>query len=256
MTDIRMESKKELYRFIAWFNRFYGSQPTIIGGWAVYYYNSYFMSKDVDVVFHSKRAGYDGQLLEYFAHNGYKEMKKDHFGFETTFRKEVGGDYIDIDACNVNDANKFHSNQNLEIPYSLVGKNSVEVSEIRYGIKADYYVPSIELLLLYKIKAYRDRDFESTRTAIQNIRAHLVSKRDKDGSDILALLDSKNARKEADFEKMGAFVSKFALTGEVSAALQAIKLNASSRDNYKKLDKNGINRLLDSATQKIAGNYR
>lgn len=53
------ESHKELTEFVEWFNKHKGFHPIIIGGWAVYHYNPYFESKDIDVVFEFPRSGWD-----------------------------------------------------------------------------------------------------------------------------------------------------------------------------------------------------
>lgn len=66
MTSIYEESHKELKEFVEWFNHFQGLHPIIIGGWAVYYYNPYFGSKDIDVVFEFPRKGWDQQLHEHY----------------------------------------------------------------------------------------------------------------------------------------------------------------------------------------------
>jgi len=43
------ESYKELLNLLEWFSHF-SLVPTLIGGWAVFIYNSYFGSVDIDVV--------------------------------------------------------------------------------------------------------------------------------------------------------------------------------------------------------------
>jgi hypothetical protein len=43
------ESYNELLRILEWFSHF-SLVPTLIGGWAVFVYNSYFGSVDIDLV--------------------------------------------------------------------------------------------------------------------------------------------------------------------------------------------------------------
>jgi hypothetical protein len=43
------ESYKELLNLLDWFSHF-SLVPTLIGGWAVFIYNSYFGSVDIDLV--------------------------------------------------------------------------------------------------------------------------------------------------------------------------------------------------------------
>ncbi|MGQ9720962.1 MAG: hypothetical protein ACUVXA_06515 [Candidatus Jordarchaeum sp.] len=53
------DSYKELVSLLKWFS-FFGPIPTIIGGWAVYFYNSYFGSIDIDIVGES----YQGRFMD------------------------------------------------------------------------------------------------------------------------------------------------------------------------------------------------
>jgi hypothetical protein len=170
-------SRKEFGSFTESYNKLFGAHPTIIGGWAVDYYNPYYGSKDVDVVFEAKREVYERSLQQYFHANGYLAFQKDLMGLEITYRKVVGISgsriYIDIDACSIYDDNVFHQDHSKKLPYALVSKNSKEVRLTKSS--PQFRVPNIELLFLYKLKAYADRDFDSHRAEGANNVAYFVS---------------------------------------------------------------------------------
>ena len=107
---------------------YYGPIPIIIGGWAVFFYNSYLGSVDIDVV----GAGLNGRLVyiltDFQAKNGYEEVSKTELGLEKSYKKpihengKVVGD-MEIDACIYEqDFNTFHENKEKILPYSLCDK--------------------------------------------------------------------------------------------------------------------------------------
>lgn len=63
------ESHKELLRFLCYYRNF--GTPIIIGGWAVYFYNPYFGSVDIDVVGPSMGGAFHDALDSYVHANGY-----------------------------------------------------------------------------------------------------------------------------------------------------------------------------------------
>ena len=217
-------SREELASFVAWFNKFYGHYPVIIGGWAVYYYNNYLMSKDVDVVFEARLKTYDTALLQYLASNGYSLYNKEKWGIAKTFRKtaRINGDeyFIDIDACSIYDSNIYHRNNKLHLPYSLVSKSSVLVKDSHGEKRTDYRVPTIELLFLFKLKAYSDRDFDLQSATSSEDISYLTSKRNKDGSDVLALLDSEHCKEKVDYAALAKLAKSLNLLEETVSTLR------------------------------------
>ena len=244
------QSREELFSFVTWFNKFYGHYPMIIGGWAVHHYNNYLMSKDIDVVFEARLKAYDSSLLIYLKNNSYELYNKDRFGIAQTFRKtvDVGGEayFIDIDACNTSDSNTYHRNNKLQLPYSLVSKNSVNVKE-KYGEKAiEYRVPRLELLLLYKLKAYSDRDFDLQNSISSEDISYLTSKRNKDGSDIIALMDAKHCKEKVDYVALLKLTKKFNLLEETASTLRQIIDNDAAKRAYPRLTPSEATELLEA----------
>jgi len=173
--------------------------PTIIGGWAVYFYNSYFGSVDIDLVSPSFRGCFSNIIERYQRVYGYEILNVDILGLQIIARKPViSGSrlvgYIEIDACSTDDPNapKFHENTDKQLPFSLCFEDDYR-REVKLSDKAYCYIPCKSLLLLYKLKALRDRTYDlKTKGAIlpEDRVIRLRDKIVKDKADIIALLDS------------------------------------------------------------------
>ncbi|MHA1363067.1 MAG: hypothetical protein ACTSP1_11160 [Candidatus Freyarchaeota archaeon] len=159
------ESYSELVSLLKWFSHF-GPIPTIIGGWAVYFYNSYFGSIDIDMVGFS----HQGRLMElierYERTHGYEFIARNQLGLEVTSRKPVVRSgrvigYVEIDACTFGDPkpSSFHENPERQLPYSLTAERRYR-REVKLSQDAICYIPCKPLLLSYKIKALRDRAYD------------------------------------------------------------------------------------------------
>ncbi len=249
-------AKKEFETFVKWYNEKLGAHPIIIGGWAVNHYNDYFGSKDVDVIFEAKRKFYDTPLTQFLAANGYRLDPRDDF--TETFKKEIRAGKqtaeIDIDAADIGRANQFHANNKKNLSYSLCAKHCIEISEKTGGTTLTYRVPRLELLIAYKIKAYHDRNFELTQPENTRLNQYYTSKRDKDGSDIIALLDSKNTKNHARVSHayLNALMQQHNMKKEAKEVLNMISERPGSRDLYKKIDDKKRVALVADLLSKIA----
>jgi len=150
----------EFLDLLEWFNH-QGNIPTLIGGWAVFFYNSYLGSVDIDIV----GAGMGGlfyNCVEGFERNrGYEEYSSDPLLIQRQFRKPVHEDdqivgYMEIDACSFeDDIGHFHEEPSMLLPYSLSG---LDENRRRVDVEGrEVYLPRKHLLILYKIKAMMDR---------------------------------------------------------------------------------------------------
>lgn len=194
-TPLVEASYRELLEFVR-FYRHHGT-PVIIGGWAVYFYNPYFGSVDVDVVGRSYRGAFEEIVERYERSHGY-EFDTTPGLVEMTARKPILSKgrlvgQMEIDECSYErpGASRFHEDESLELPYSAIEDRGCK-KEVRLAKDSVFYVPCKELLLLYKVKARRDRGFDirSKGAAMGGERLQwLRGKAIKDGSDILALLD-------------------------------------------------------------------
>jgi hypothetical protein len=71
------------------------------------------------------------------------------------------------------------------------------VQTVEFKAGATVYVPSKSLLFLYKLKAFRDRSFDLRKRGAsinRERREWMRTKVDKDGADLIALLDPKPQR--------------------------------------------------------------
>lgn len=217
------DSYNELVSLLKWFSLF-GPIPTIIGGWAVYFYNSYFGSIDIDIVSPSHQGHFTDLIERYERTHGYEFMEKGPLGLEATTRKPVVKNgkvigYMEIDACTFEDPKPsgFHEDLEKQLPYSLTGEKQYQ-KEVRLKEDAMCYIPCKPLLLLYKIKAARDRayDLKTKGTIIEPAKAQrLRGKVTKDKADILALLDPNpvkwTVRESLDIDTFKDLVERFNL---------------------------------------------
>lgn len=182
----------------------YGPIPNIIGGWAVYFYNSYYGSVDIDIVGPTMDGRMMYILIDFQGNHDYIEVYKDELGLEKSFKKPVYdgtrhvGD-VEIDACTYEEEyNIFHENGAKKLPYDLCERPELrEKIFLNEDENNSIYIPNKSLLLLYKIKAFRDRSFDVIhKRAIlaADTLSWLEGKIIKDGSDIIALIDPKPVR--------------------------------------------------------------
>jgi len=171
------ESYKELLNILEWFSNF-SLIPTLIGGWAVFVYNSYFGSVDIDLV-GSSMGGHFLEVIErYERTRGYEEVKSAGLGIEVAYRKPVIRQgrifgYVEIDVCTFEvDTGSFHEDPSKKLPYALCGDPRFVRNAI-FNEKLAVYVPRKSLLFLYKLKAFRDRAFDlKTRGAVMSVERH------------------------------------------------------------------------------------
>jgi len=155
MTD---QSFKEMLNICNWLNDVYGHHPVIIGGWAVYLHNPSLGSRDIDILFPDRRLKH--MVVEiYLASHDYRSeglFGKEYFKEIKTSR---GTEKIIIDACSVEDVNRVKGTD-LVIPWELAYEYQKKVTI--EGVKL--YIPRVEVLLLYKVKAAFDRTHDMSST--------------------------------------------------------------------------------------------
>jgi len=195
------ESYKELLNLLEWFSHF-SFIPTLIGGWAVFVYNSYFGSVDIDIVGPSLGGRFLDVVERYERTHGYEEVKSAGLGIEVAYRKSITKQgrvfgYVEIDVCTFEaDIGSFHEDPSKKLPYALCGDPKF-LREVTFNEKLAVYVPKKSLLFLYKLKAFRDRAFDlKTRGAVMSVerREWMQTKLEKDGADLIALLSLKPER--------------------------------------------------------------
>ena len=215
-------SFKELQDLLLWFHH-QGPVPIIIGGWAVYSYNSYLGSVDIDLVGPSMGGLFDATLEGFERERGYQTVTMGPVYLGTSFRKPILDDgevlgYMEIDACTYeNDPKRFHEDESKELPYSLCGRPGM-LTDVSMGPNLEAKIPVKSLLFLYKLKALRDRQHDvEVGTGVLGAErlAWLRGKIVKDGSDLISLLDpnpgSMIVEKDLDPVKLKGLVEEFDL---------------------------------------------
>jgi len=185
----RVMSRRELFRFEAYAEN-YGVKTTIVGGWAVYAFNPYLESIDIDVVVPKDRISNIELILTQQC--GWTQTTTD-LGIWKRFSKQIPdadpSDNIFFDLLSEDLTNPFHEDNNKRIPFSICLQSD---HYIRRSIDENtrISVPIKELLFLYKLKSHRDRIFDLTSKEINEpYRSRLRAKATKDLSDSTALLD-------------------------------------------------------------------
>lgn len=175
-------SLEELGSIFSWSARRPGDGRLIlIGGWAVYVYNPYYGSVDIDLVSNSRTR----QRLTNFliAERGFSRERR--LGMEERkLFKEIGGRKIDIDFGSLEAEDRFEGRSET-LPMNILENRTVG----RRLSSFDVEVPEISTLLVMKCKAAWDRNERlKNRSSIDPPwdRAKLV----KDLSDIISLLES------------------------------------------------------------------
>lgn len=182
--EITAAAFQELLRVGRWYNRFFGYYPVLVGGWAVYHYNSTGLgSRDIDFIFPDRRVK-DQTVNQYMLLNGYTRQRLSEF--EETYALMVKTpkreERVYLDVATVEDANRLHG-ADVELPWRLAYQHQ------RLAVIADtkLYVPNPEVLLLFKAKAALDREYDAKRAFDP---FYLQQKAWKDYYDMASLLKS------------------------------------------------------------------
>jgi len=207
----------ELKRFVDWMSKLFGYSVIIIGGWAKFLHVGGRGSRDIDVVLPDLAVD-KGIAETFFRDSGYLSegfLVKNFFKVVETAN---GPEKVYFDVFVMRDGN-FVEGTNIELPWSLIETHSVrkdlEGTEVR--------VPTIELLTMYKVKAFHDR---SVRMARGEDTIKLRAKLPKDQEDILELISAKDfdviglikLAKECDFlEVLTGNLKRIALDGTIGS---------------------------------------
>lgn len=134
----------------------------LIGGWAAWHYHQGLGSRDIDVIFPHR------QILDRFLQTYYKKHDYKNVGglLNKRYRRPVDvGDRtvrLQIDAAAIDQGPPFKEDEDRNIPYTELEDHhrtwELETAAVR--------VPTPELLILQKVKAWRDRRWELDHEAV------------------------------------------------------------------------------------------
>ncbi|HPE62519.1 MAG TPA: hypothetical protein PLQ49_00250 [Methanothrix sp.] len=168
----------------------------LIGGWAVYSYNKWYGSVDIDLVTNNKTRQH---LMKHLRDERGFVHERDPM-VPTTVVKNIRGEKILIDFGSREDICRFEG-RDAQLPFSLLDGRT-EAREISPGSSVSVIVPERTLLMIFKLKAAWDRSFR-----IQNETADdeewEKSKLRKDRADIIALIDPDAGGTEIDIQYLG-----------------------------------------------------
>jgi len=197
-------SLEELIEIFHWVNKREndGNSPitVLIGGWAVYSYNQWYGSIDIDIVTNSRTR----QDLMWHLRNerGFVPQREDMTPM--TVVKNVPEGKILIDFGSREDIYRFEG-RTEECPFSLLDGHT-EMRDIGAGFPV--IVPEQTLLIIFKLKAMWDRSFRiQNRTS--NDEEWEKGKLRKDSADILALIDPEIRGTEIDIQYLGKMLHEY-----------------------------------------------
>ncbi|MCX6690678.1 MAG: hypothetical protein NTW33_01175 [Methanoregula sp.] len=212
----------------------------MIGGWAVYCYNPWYGSVDIDLV---TNAGTRQHLMRHLAKTrGFVKRKNPPFRNSVAKIIPPDGEII-IDFIPSNHSNCFEG-RDENCPLDLLYGRTV-LKEISPGFLVT--VPERSFLLLLKLKAAWDRAYR--------IHEHISHNEDwengklkKDRADILSLIDPKNGRTDLDFMFLGDMVRKYAFLLEI---LTIIPDDRDALQMYGGMDRDSAQRAIDDLLRLI-----
>lgn len=212
------------------------SHPTtvLIGGWAVYTYNQWYGSVDIDLVTNSRTRK---EMMGYLKYSRGFVPLRDPTRASTTVMKEIQergiriGDIL-IDFMSREEICRFEGREE-QCPFSLLDRRT-EAREISQGFSV--IVPEQTLLMIFKLKAAWDRSFRIENGRSGNIEWE-KAKLSKDRADILSLIDPNVRGREIDIQYLGERLHEYRFLEktlrEISDDIEAI--NFYSRINQEKV---------------------
>jgi len=231
--DIITASLDELKTVLTWSTDNEEKDIVLVGGWAVYSYNRWYGSVDIDLVSSRKTR----KSLEHFLlmEMGYEPLRDKGGG--TVFKPFGGHQKIVIDFANREEHYPFEGRKE-ELNFDVLEGHTV-VREITGELLVT--VPERALLLLFKLKAAWDRHYR-----ISNSSSHdpgwETSKLLKDRADILALLDQMAGNIDLDLHFLGGMLKRYDfLTG----MLGGIRTDTESHRKYGRMDSNDCQKAID-----------
>lgn len=156
--ELTTATYQELLRVGGWFNQMFGYHPLLVGGWAIYYYNPAGLgSRDVDLIFPDRKLK-DRVVNQYLMTHGYERERRSEFEEEYVLlvRTSRGVERVYLDVATVQDPNRVHG-ADVELPWKLAFDHQ-RLAKIG---DAEFYVPSPEVLILLKVKAAVDREYDA-----------------------------------------------------------------------------------------------
>lgn len=198
--------------------------PVLVGGWAVFAYNAYSKSKDIDLVLSSQHRA---SLLQWLrSERGYQVKRGAEPGWRGASKRLPGVGPIIVDVGGFEEEYAFDG-RSERLDFDLALEHNAE-RRVAGGL---VHVPTRGLLLLYKAKAAWDRANRLARGASPEPEWE-PGKLVKDRADLLALLDPRI--KEA--WDLGFLQAQLRRCPFLLGTLEAAALDRDARARYRGVD--------------------
>jgi len=197
----------EIYRWINDRERPENPVTILIGGWAVYCYNPWYGSIDIDLVTNSRTRQH--LMHHLLANREFIRRRNPPFRNSIVKVTPQKGEII-IDFISRDERNCFEG-RDESCPMTLLNDRTIQ-QEISPG--APVTIPKRSLLLLLKVKAAWDRAYRIQEHTSDN-EDWEKGKLRKDRADILSLIDPDNGGKELDLMFLGEMMQTYPFLLEV-----------------------------------------
>lgn len=230
-----LEELIEIFRWVRAHEKDESEPVTVlIGGWAVYSYNPWYGSVDIDLVTNNRSR----QDLMWYLRNerGFVPQRDDMA--PTTVAKDVPEGKIIIDFGSREDICRFEG-RDEQCSFALLDRHA-QVREIVTGFPV--IVPEQTLLIIFKLKAAWDRSFR-----IQNCRSSdaewETGKLKKDRADILALIDPGVRDTEIDIQYLGEKLQEYPFLVQM---LQEIPEDVDAINMYRRMSQEDVRARIEN----------
>ncbi len=225
--DASREELGWIFRWVRDHGEDLGSPVTVlIGGWAVYCYNPWYGSVDIDIVTNNRTR----QHLMKFLRDSRGFVRQRHPVIRNTVVKNSPEGAILIDFGSRDDVCHFEGSHEI-CPFSLLDGQTEIMRIDTEENSVPVVVPTRALLVLYKLKAAWDRSHR-LQTATSPDAEWEQAKVRKDLADILALLDPAAGGADIDVHYLGSRLSEFPF---LMGVLQEIQQNSEAVAMYRRL---------------------
>jgi hypothetical protein len=214
LQGIFRRSLEELHAIVAWTTAMEQAgkiRPVtvLIGGWAVYAYNPWYASIDIDLITNSE---VKNDLMRHLI--AVRQFSRDASDPPSTVVKYVktdgGPGEIRLDFVSRTKSYPFEG-INDTLDFRTLEDHTV-LKKIGEGLS--FRVPERSLLLIYKLKAVSDRSYR-IRAQRSNFPEREASKLFKDYCDVLALIDRKQYNDDLDIRIMAEALARYDFLVEI-----------------------------------------
>jgi hypothetical protein len=206
----------------------------LIGGWAVYCYNPWYGSIDIDLVTNSRTRQH---LMRHLVETcGFIMRRNPPFRNSIVKVTPQKGEII-IDFISRDERNCFEG-RNESCPMTLLNGRTIEIALSKYS---PVTIPERTLLLLLKVKAAWDRAYRLHQHTSDN-EDWEKGKLRKDRADILSLIDPHHGGKELDLMYLGSMMQEYPFLLEV---LSIIPDDRDAIQMYGHMDRDAIQNMIE-----------